>query len=59
MEDHHYGQKENITGPDILTNPLTARKADSRQNSGFGDRKQIFGKTGTASAFKLKKQNGI
>lgn len=44
MEDHHYGQKENITGPDIFDKPIDRTKADSRQNSGFGDRKQIFGK---------------
>ena len=22
MEDHHYGQKENLTGPDIFDKPI-------------------------------------
>ena len=35
MEDHHYGQKENITGPDIFDKPIDRTKSRQQAEQRF------------------------
>lgn len=35
MEDHHYGQKENLTGPDIFDKPIDRTKSRQQAEQRF------------------------
>ena len=35
MEDHHYGQKENLTGPDIFDKPIDRTKSRRQAEQRF------------------------